>query len=401
MNKINIADFFKGIWEDNSGNYIDIITGKSSKELKTKALAINHAVDLIAKTISKSEIKVYRYNQKNKKIEPTIDQVYYKLNVRPNPNEDGSTFFYNVITKMLLDQEALIIRLRSTDGMFDLFLADSFEYSEDITKPKTFKNIILKDKNGNKLSIKKEANADDAIYLSLGNSEIKKCIDDFYTEYAKLLNSAAVAFKKSNTSKYRLKIPGEQPTMKDPITGDPITYESFKKKVTEGLLENDEEAIVMLSENFDLSKIDTGEVKTSEDYRDMVKDVLNYIAMMFDIPLDVYYGSKTDKSTGTNDFITFAVGPNLEILEDGLNGKLISQKDYINGERIKINKFNMKHFDIMDVAGSLDKLTAIGFSHNDIEEFLGIPLTNEDWAKEHYFTKNYSNVKGGENNGKK
>lgn len=391
---MSITSFFNGLWQNQQGEYIDILTGSTSKEIHVKSLAIGHAIDLIAKTISKSEIKVYR-KDKNKKIIEKIDDVHYKLNISPNPNEQGTAFFYRVVEKLLTDQDALIIITESKN----LYVADSFETSEDIMQAKTFSNIKISDLKNNSIKIEKTFNSQDVIYLTLGDSKIKKCINNFYTEYSKLLQAAAQSYKSSNTRKWKLKIPGSQPTMLDPITKKIITYDEYKKKITEGLLDEDKESVIMLSGDFDLLMMDKGTSQTSEDYNKMVKKVNDDIAMSFNIPLDVYYGSKTEKSTGTNDFITFAVSPILEILEDGINSKLIEKKDYIDGERIKINKFNMKHFDIMDVAGSLDKLTGIGFSHNDNRGFLGLPLIDENWANKHHITKNYANVEGGDNIG--
>ena len=122
--------------------------------------------------------------------------------------------------------------------------------------------------------------------------------------------------------------------------------------------------------------------------------------MSFNIPLDIFYGNKTDKSTSTTDFITFGVLPHLQIFEDGLNSKIIEKEAYLNGEHIKVNRFNMQHRDILDSAINMDKLFADGYSHNEINEIVGLSQIDEPWADEHYITKNYENVnsilKGGE-----
>ena len=84
------------------------------------------------------------------------------------------------------------------------------------------------------------------------------------------------------------------------------------------------------------------------------------------------------------------------MIEDNLNAKLILKDNYLKGEKFVINKLNIKHFDIFDVAGPIDKLSANGFSHNDNRSFLGLPTVAEDWANEHRFTKNYAELKGGD-----
>ena len=104
-------------------DYIEFLTKSLSKKLEVKELAIEHAIDLIAKTISKLEIQVYKKN-KNQKIDSIKNNTYYKLNIKPNPNEYSTSFFYNVISKLLHDEECLIIELNKY-----LFLADSFYVS--------------------------------------------------------------------------------------------------------------------------------------------------------------------------------------------------------------------------------------------------------------------------------
>lgn len=377
--------------------FLDLFLGKKVKELYVKDLMIEHAVDLISKTISKCEIKIFRHDKKENKVKETVDDIYYRLNVRVNPNEEASSFFYRVISTLLKKQEALIITSKAENEKTDyLYLADDWNESKDIMKPKIYSQVALSDLKGNTLTLDKIFNADDVIHLTLGNSKIKQLLDDFYRDFGEMLGIASKYYKLSNVKKWKFKVPGGQPAIKDAKTGEVITYDDYKKKVTDGLL-SEEEAIVMLSEHFELSQLGNEKEKTSEDYLKMIKELGNIIATAFGIPLDVFYGSKTDKSTGTDDFITFAVAPILEIVEDGMNAKLLEKDNYLKGERITIDKFKMKHFDIMDVASSLDKLTGIGFSHNDLRGFLGLPIIDEDWANEHNLTKNYAKiVRGGE-----
>ena len=70
----------------------------------------------------------------------------------------------------------------------------------------------------------------------------------------------------------------------------------------------------------------------------------------------------------------------------------IKKDDFFKGNMIRINKLNIKHFDIFDCASSIDKLLSSGFSHDENRYFLGIPETGEEWAQVHHITKNYGNV---------
>ena len=386
---MRLTGLLKNWGKDELKDYIDFLTRSLSKKTEVKKLAIEHAIDLIAKTISKLEIQVYKKN-KNQKIESIKNDTYYKLNIKANPNEYSTTFFYNVISKLLHDQECLIISLDKY-----LYLADSFDVSNSFVLDKTYTNIKLKDFNDNIMSVEKSFKAKEVIHLTLGDCQIKECLDKYYEDFGSLLGIATVNYKACNSPKWRLGTPGTQPTLRLP-DGTEISYEEYKNKITDGLFSEDEK-IILLSDAFKLERLNGDKTVTSSDYRDLEKHWKDEVAMSFNIPLDVFYGSKADKSTGTNDFITFAVNPLISILEDGLNGTLVKQSDYLNGEYIYVNRLNIKHFDIFDSATSLDKLFGDGFTHNDLCKFLYIPPKDEDWANEPHVTKNYGNPeKGGD-----
>ena len=182
--------------------------------------------------------------------------------------------------------------------------------------------------------------------------------------------------------------------MIDAETGEQVTYEKYKEKITAGLFD-EEESVLLLSEIFDLYLLNKDKNKDLSDHEKEVKEIGDKVAMMFDIPTDVFYGNKTEKSNGNNDFITFACNPIMKSIEDTYNGGLIDEEDFIKGEQIRFNRFCMQHLDITSLGTSLDKLTSIGFSFNQLCRILNLPEVDEDWANEHHVTKNYADVKGG------
>ena len=384
--------------EENLQSYVETLLLAKKRQLFVKRHAIEHAIDMIAKTIAKSEIQVYRKSQDGKIKKFENDQEYYKLNIQPNPNEEATSFFYKVIKKYLDDQEALIVCLDNS-----LYLADSFLSTNSILLPKIYYNVQISDSNNNTLILKKNFTSEDVIYLNLKCSRIKETLDDYYNDLGELINVARNHYTMTNLHKFRLKNPGGQPALKDPVTKKEITYAEYKEKITKGLFD-EEDAIILLSETFGLEKIDFGQVTNTDEWSKLEKKWSDKVAMMYNIPLDIFYGNKTHKSASTNDFITFGILPHLQIIEDGLNAKIIGQENYLNGERIKINKLNMKYFDILESSTSMDKLFSNGYSHNEINEFIGLPRIEEEWADKHYITKNYQNaelaLEGGERDGK-
>lgn len=372
--------------KDDLIDYIDSLLFAKSEQLKIKQHAIQHAVDLIAKTISKSEIKIYRRDKSDRKIKSVKNQEYYLLNIRPNDNEEATSFFYNVIQKYLLEEDALIVNFNNK-----LYLADNYNSTESILFPKKYYNVRVSDYDGNTLIFDKEFDVEDVIRLNLKCSHIKETLDDYYCELGKMIGVACSRYKITNSFKFRLKHLGNQLPLKDFKTGKEITYEEYKDRITKGLFSEDD-AVILLSENFDLEKIDLGNETTISEWEKLEKKWSDKVAMSFNIPLDIFYGNKTDKSTSTSDFLTFGVIPHLQVIEDSLNSKLINKEEYLQGEFIKINRFNMLHKDILEASTPMDKLFSNGFSRNEINDIVGLPKIDEKWADEHHITKNYENT---------
>lgn len=376
-------------------NILDVFLKEKGRLDYIYTLAEAHAIDLIAKTIAKCEIQVFTLN-KEKKIEENKGDTYWRLNLQPNFNENGTSFMYKLVTKLLVNQRVLVI-MNDYKNSTLLYVADDFEMSDRILYKKTFRNITVSDTEGNSMNLTKSYNSENTIYYSLKNSNLVKTKEDFKTRSSKLLKTISTSFTKANTPKWRLTTPGTQPTMIDAETKKQLTYEDYKKKITDGLL-SDEEAIILLAQVFGLENLNKGNEKDLTDYEKAVKQINDTVAANWNIPLSIFNANKTEKSTGNEDFITFAVDPYFELLEDGFNISLIGKKDYLKGEYIKFNKTNINHRDIIDSANEIDKLTADGFSRNEINKLLGLPGINEPWADEHYITKNYA--KGGAEGGK-
>lgn len=366
-------------------DFVDALLSAKKKQLEIKAHAINHAIDMIAKTISKSEMLVYRRDSSNKKIHPVKNDEYYKLNIKPNDNEEATLFFYKVLYKYLSEEDALIVCFNN-----QLYLADSYNVTQSLLTPKTYSNVKISDNYGNSMIFEHIFSSDEVICLNLQCSQIKETLDSYYDELGRLLGTAANHYNLTNGVKFRLRHPGN-PALKDPITKEEISYDAYKERLTRGLFD-EEDSILLLSENFGLEKINFGDISSIENWSKLEKKWSDKVAMSFNIPQDIFYGTKTDKSTSTTDFITFGVLPHLQILEDGLNSKIIKKEDYLNGECIKINKLNMQHRDILESANGMDKLFSNGYTHNEINNIAGLPELDEDWANERYITKNYAKI---------
>lgn len=384
---------FNFLLTNKDGQIIDIASAlydMKLNQLAAKELALEKCIDLISKTIARLEFKVYE--KKNDKVESVINDVYYQLNIRPNDNADGTTFWKDVIRKLILKKEALVVILNSK-----LYLAETFEKSNDVVYQKTFKNVCVKTLNNDtSYKLNKSFKMDDVFYFSLGESEIVKLIDSFFVEYGKLIAFAALDFKLKNSKKFRAKFPNGANIISNDGSGEKkFTAKEYLDLIAKDLF-SDDPAIINIPGNLELINMMGDNAKTSEDYRKLVEGAFTTVATAFNIPIDIMLGNKTDKSTSTTDLVTNAYLPFIEILEDGINSKIVTKEEYLSGSKVRIDRTKIQHISIVDISKDSEALFRIGFSHNDIREIGGLELINEPWANEHYVTKNYTSEKGGE-----
>lgn len=183
---------------------IDVLLGKNDFQNYIYTLAEAHAIDLIAKTIAKCEIQTFEL--KDKKIQETKQDLYWTLNLQPNNNENGTMFIYKLITKLLTNGTALVLINKSQKTNL-LYVADTYEASNDILKAKTFSNIYVSDNEGNSLKLSKIYNSNNSIYYSLKNKNLTKASESFKTNISKILRATQNSFIRANISKWRLKFP--------------------------------------------------------------------------------------------------------------------------------------------------------------------------------------------------
>ena len=385
------------LFKKNFEEIFDIILGNSKKVNYIYAMAEARAIDMIARMISTREIETYE--KINKKIQKNKGKLYYSLNIKPNPNESGTQFLYKLIVKLLTEKKALVVINKAPNNINYLYVADDFKINNQIMYSKTFYDVVLSDNEGNTQRLIKKYNNENSMYFSIINNELYNNSILYKNETQKILNATTKKFIKSNLPKWRLKTPGGQPKIMDFKTGEEISYDDYKSKITEGLLADDE-AIVMLSEKFDLNNLNENVKQTSSDITEVFKNISDEVANKWQIPLDIFYGKQTEKSNAINDFMTLGLRYYFELLEDGFNDVLVGIDDFLKGEYIKFNTLTINHKDILDSANGIDKLTGDGFSRNEINDFIGLPHIDEDWADEHNLTKNYgdySKKKEGEN----
>ena len=387
----SVFDVIFGKFNDETGEYeeqsiLDIVTINVTKAAIAD-MAMEKAANMIAKAIAKSEFIVQRNNNQVK------DDIYWMLNIRPNPNETATEFWIEVIRKLLLNQECVIVHMNNY-----LYRCNSFSVDTAVNKSKQYSNIVIEVKEDT-LSITRKFRSDDVMHLKNPNKKIQAYLKQTIGLYNAIVSGLANGKKLASIPKFEL----DTGTTSTPIlrskdeSGKDITLtiDEYKNKVKKLLESEDIEILTNRSElKISQLKIDTN--ITSEDIAKISKEIFTECAYAFDIPKAVFLGEITEKADSTNEFITYAVSWIVELLNDSLNAVVVGKEDFLNKkEKIWIDMSRYKHRDIIDSAIGLDKLRSIGFTFDELLELLGREPLKTEFSKQRALTLNYKNDLGG------
>lgn len=368
-------------------SYMDMISVEV-KKLELSKMAIQKAKGMIAHAIAKSEFVVQRKDGRAK------DHVYWILNIRPNPNETATDFWITVIDKLLTYTECVICNVGG-----HLYIADTYEDDNAVMIPKIYKNVTIT-ANGETLRLNRNFMSDEVIHLRAQNEKIRGYMEKVLMLYDSVVSALATAKKISSTPKFTLDVPTSLPIIQTKDESGklkPLTIDEYKNKI-KALLESDNIEVLQNSNGMNIGSLKIESNVSSEDIVKMANEIFTECAFAFDIPKAVFLGEITEKADSTNEFITYAVGWIVELLNDSFNAKMVGEKDYLSGERIWVDMSKFKHRDILESAANLDKLRSIGFNFDEILQVIGWEPINTEFSQERVVTKNYTNDLGGESN---
>lgn len=354
------------------------------EKLNLSKLAIEKAIMMIAKAIAKSDILIQTESKEKRKKE-------YRLNVQPNDNECGTVFWTEVVKQLLTEQEALIIPL---SGKY--YRATSWSHTNEVMMKRVYKDVMLSCGDEN-LTIFSTFQSDEVIHLRYDNARIRLYLQNVVGQFDKTMDSINAMMQLSSQPRFKLKLGTNALSFREKQadgTDKVMTRDQYVLKIKK-LLTSDDLEVLTEQENASVEQMQINTTVKAEELAKMALQINNEVANAFDIPEDVFNGNITEKSDATNEFITYAVSPIAEVINDTLTAYVVGENDYCRkNEKVMVWLARFKHVDVVDSAVNLDKLRGIGFHLDEIREMVGYPLLNTEFSTERALTKNY----GGEGN---
>ena len=364
--------------KDDNTLELDVFIGSIASKIYYKELAIQSAINLIANVVSRSEFQTFEEGEEVRK------DNYYLFNVEPNPNKSASKFWRDVISKLVYDNEALIIQ---QNGYF--YCADNYEVSKFAFKPYIYSNVEI---DGYGLS--NTYNETQVIHLELHNEKVRKLVDGLYKDYGKLIEISQGNFKKNNSRKLGVKVPTSYPETED---AQKKLKDLFENKF-KSFFEAEGPAVVPLVNDLEVEELKSNiGVKGGSDnnqIRAFIDDIFDFVAIAFQIPPVILKGQVADSGDAFKNFITYCINPLAELIEDEVNRKYYKKEAYLDRTYLKVNTTNIKAVDITDVANALDVLTRTGgYTVDDTLKKLGLEPVGGEVGQARFMTKNYQEIK--------
>ena len=349
------------------------------EKLNLSKLAIEKAIMMIAKAIAKSDILIQTESKEKNKKE-------YRLNVQPNDHECGTVFWTEVVKQLLTEQEALIIPLNDK-----YYRATSWSHTNEVTLKRTYKDVMLSC-GGENFTNSSTFQSDEVIHLRYDNARIRLYLQNVVGQFDKTMDSINAMMQLSSQPRFKLKLGTNALSFREKQadgTDKVMTKDQYVLKIKK-LLTSDALEVLTEQENASVEQLQINTAVKAEELAKMALQINNEVANAFDIPEAVFNGNITEKSDATNEFITYAVSPVAEVINDTLTAYVVGEDDYCSkNEKVMVWLARFKHVDVVDSAVNLDKLRGIGFHLDEIRGMVGYPLLNTEFSTERALTKNY------------
>ena len=383
---MGIVKFLRDLFGSKDTIYLNEHLDSICTNLAIDSFALQVGVNIIASCIAKCEFKTFvRKKEVNQ-------EEYYLWNVEPNQNQNSTEFLQELLSKLIIENEVLVIEVNGQLIIADSFYREEFAVNEDYFEQVTRKNF----------SFNKKFYMRDVLYFRCNNEDIKKYFDNLMFGYNELINLAQGKYKRAGGRKGIVK-------RDTTATGN----EEEKRRIT-NLFENQfknyfdaENAVVDLPRGVEYTEI-TGEgsKKSSNELGDITKlldDAFIRAAQALKIPPSLLKGDIADIEKITDNFLTFCIDPLVDLIQTEINRKRYRKDNFLNGSYLYIDTTTIRHLDIFSIAEKIDKLISTGmYSIDELRKKLKDTTLNTDWSENHWITKNYQGIdqidsEGGEN----
>ena len=374
--------FFNFVKPENGKTEIKEVSCKelfeAATEFEIRKLCFDVCVNMIANAVSRCEFKTYENHKEIRKKE------YWLWNFEPNVNQNATIFIHKLIWNLYHKNEALVLETKKRNDESGLVVADSWTPSEIFPqKQREYYEVTVEN-----FKYKKAFKEEDVLYFKLNNKDIAEVLNKMNLAYEKLVESAAANYKWSKGQHWKVHV--------DSIAqGEKDFKSSFADMIKEQLKPFFESFRSVLPEldGFTYTNMSSDVKQDPEEIRGLIEDIFNDTAKSLLIPIVLVNGKVEATEDANNRFLTYVIDPILDQFDSEINRKRFGFDEWEKGNYLHVDSSSIIHFDLFANAANIEKIVGSGaFSINAILKAAGQEPINEEWANQHYMTKNIGTV---------
>ena len=353
--------------------HLDSYRAESEQKAALDAYALFTVVHLIANLVSGCEFRTYKNGTELHGAE------WAALNIRPNKNQNASTWKAELVSRLLLSGEVLCIQAAGDQRI----IAEGFTHNEFVSGD-TFEQVS---KYGQQIG--GVYSVSDVIWMQSPVNAKSIWLRGIMELYEKLIDSAADRFQKADGERGILKISAVERGKQDfSERFDKLMNQYFKNYFSS------KNAVLPLFDGYDYTAQSESKSGTYTNDLSAVKtladEAISRAAQLFGIPPSYIRGDAAGIEQAQAAMLTNCIKPLAEMIGAELTGKIYSVKDIMNGSRIIVDTSSILHHDLIRDAGNTDKLLGAGWTLNEVRRAYGLPELNDEIVGKRFITKNYA-----------
>lgn len=349
---------------------------QAGEEYRIRELAFWCCVNLIANAMGRCEFRTFRNGREIREAE------YYRWNVEPNINQSSTVFLHKMVAKLYQENEALIVKARMHNGREPLVVADSWMEPADYpSRQNEYRQVTVGESS---FGTVRES---DAIHLVLNYCNIAPVVKGIYESYSKLLSAAMQNYTWGNGQHWKVHV-------SQTASGQEGWAEAFQRQIDAQVRPflNSVSGILPELDGWTYESVgkDSEASRDASHIRSLVNDIFDFTANGFQIPPVLLRGQVEGTADAYSRFLSHCIDPLADQLSEEINRKLYGYDEWRKRSYMQVDTSAIQHFDLFVNAANIEKLIGSGYSYNDVQRAAGGREIEEDWANEHFITKNFA-----------
>lgn len=303
----------------------------------------------------------------------------YRMNYKANDNLNAVDFREQVIKKLILEGECLVIPIGSK-----LYIADSFS----VERLKEMEGYFYKDIMVGDFAMQKTYQAKEVFHFKHFNPELKKFIRNLDDEYAKLFKRMIGVHMREQ----QIRLYSQFKFLKGSDKSQEEQLKDFKKYLNgfRNEIENEQVAILPRQLDYDIEEKSQSFLGRSvTEIGDLENMYIKQVANILQVPPLLFSGDLADISQHREAFVAFCIKPLMEIIVTEINAKYFSQKEIKEAKQLHYNTIQLQYNSELDMAKNVrTMMESAVWTIDMINEILGKPKEDTPVTTKRFITRN-------------